>query len=159
MKQRLEDKLSYRVEAESAVRKAVMPKMVLQQIVENSINHGYRRIPKPITIGIRGYASDGRWIMELTDDGEGFDPARLAGLEERIRTAERSLRAGTEGTGMGIGGLGLLNTWSRLFLFYRGDFLWRIENRDSGGVKVTLGGPLEYDAGEVRDAVGADRRG
>jgi two-component system sensor histidine kinase YesM len=95
----------------------------------------------------------------MTDDGEGFAPDRLGELDERIRVVDGGLRAGTEGRGLGLGGLGLLNTYSRLFLFYRGDVLWEIGNRETGGARVVVGGPLRFDAGEVRSAEGADRRG
>jgi two-component system sensor histidine kinase YesM len=159
MKQRLEERLSYSVEADPAVLASPVPKIIFQQIVENSINHGYQRIQKPMAIGIRVRVSGDRWVAEMTDDGEGFAPDRLGELDERIRVVDGGLRAGTEGRGLGLGGLGLLNTYSRLFLFYRGDVLWEIGNRETGGARVVVGGPLRFDAGEVRSAEGADRRG
>lgn len=154
MKQRLEDRLAYRIDADPAALGARVPKIVFQQIAENSLTHGYRATVKPISVAIRAVVEGDRWVVEISDDGEGFSPDRLSELEERIAGAERSLRAGTDGTGLGIGGLGLVNTYSRLFLFYRGDFLWRIGNRKEGGAVVALGGPL---AGEGGDADGSDR--
>jgi len=152
MKQRLEDRLSYQIESEPSVLKAFVPKIVLQQIVENSINHGYQRIHKPICIGIRAFSSEGRWTVELTDDGQGFEDAGLADLNQRILAAEKSLRAGTEGRGIGLGGLGLINTYSRLFLFYKGDILWSLGNGENGGARVVIGGPLKFEAGEDHGA-------
>jgi len=148
MKQRLEDRLFYRVDAEPTVLRALVPKIVFQQIVENSINHGYRSVQRPMNIAIRAYASERRWVVETADDGEGFTQERLDELEERIRGAEMSLRTGTEGAGLCFGGLGLVNTYSRLYLFYGGDLLWKMENRESGGARVVVGGPLAYVAGE-----------
>jgi two-component system sensor histidine kinase YesM len=158
MKQRLEE-LQYRVAAEPAVLKARVPKIVLQQIVENSINHGYQRIQKPISVGIHAFVSENRWVVEMTDDGEGFAPLRLEELNQRIRGVERGLRAGTEGLGLGFGGLGLLSTYSRLFLFYRGDILWSIGNGEAGGARVVVGGPLSFDSREALVAEAVDRRG
>jgi two-component system sensor histidine kinase YesM len=152
MKQRLEDRLSYRIEAEPAVLKTLVPKIVLQQIVENSINHGYQKTQKPIRIDIHAFAAGERWTVELTDDGEGFDATQLADLNERIRVAQKELRAGTGGRGLGLGGLGLINTYSRLFLFYKGDIVWSLGNRGNGGARVVIGGPLEFGAGEVHGA-------
>jgi two-component system, sensor histidine kinase YesM len=159
MKQRLENRLSYRIESEADILGSPIPKIILQQVIENSINHGYLRTQKPMSIGIRAYASGERWVVEMTDDGEGFAPGRIEELGERLRAVERGLRAGREGLGFGIGGLGLINTYSRLFLFYRGDVLWDLSNRESGGARVLIGGPLKFNAREVPGAESADRRG
>jgi two-component system sensor histidine kinase YesM len=159
MKQRLEERLSYVIEAEPSALGSPVPKIVLQQIVENSINHGYQRTERPMRIGVKVYTSDKRWIAEMTDDGEGFEEGKLKELEERMRIVEQGLRTGAEGRGMGLGGLGLINAYSRLFLFYRGDFLWSIGNGERGGARVLVGGPLEFAVEEVRGAESADRRG
>ncbi len=159
MKERLEDRLLYRIEAEASVLAARMPKIILQQIVENSINHGYRKSHKPISIDISARASEGRWLVEMKDDGEGFDPDTLETLDERIRNVGQSLRAGTETRGLGIGGLGLINTYSRLFLYYKGDITWRIGNNEEGGARVLIGAPIVHLEEEVGDAADTARRG
>lgn len=159
MKQRLEDRLSYRIESEAAVLGSPIPKIILQQIVENSINHGYQRTQKPMSIRIRAYAAGGRWAAEIADDGEGFAPGRIEELTSRLREVERNLRSGSDGRGLGLGGLGLINTYSRLFLFYHGDVLWDLSNGESGGARVLIGGPMGSRDGEVLDAEGIDRRG
>ena len=169
MKQRMEERLEYRVDADASVLRARVPKIILQQIIENSIQHGYQRIQKPMMIGIRAFADHGRagfgsakagrWVVEMSDDGEGFAPDRLEELNMQIEEAGAGLRDGREARGLPLGGLGLLNTYSRLFLFYRGDVLWTLENKEGGGALVRLGGPLKFEDEEARDAAGADRRG
>jgi two-component system sensor histidine kinase YesM len=148
MKQRLEDRLDYHVEAAVAALAAPIPKIVFQQIVENSINHGYARLHKPMRIEIRIQAAGGRWLAELLDDGEGFQSARLEELKVTIGSIGEDLRAGTGDQGLALGGLGLINTYSRLFLFYHGDLLWEMGNRETGGAWVRIGGPLVAEAGE-----------
>lgn len=148
MKQRLEDRLDYHVEAAVAALAAPVPKIVFQQIVENSINHGYARLHKPMRIEIRIQAAGGRWLAELLDDGEGFQSARLEELKVTIGSIGEDLRAGTGDQGLALGGLGLINTYSRLFLFYHGDLLWEMGNRETGGAWVRIGGPLVAEAGE-----------
>lgn len=83
-----------------------------------------------------------------------FSSEGVEELRARIAGAEPCLREGTDGAGLCFGGLGLVNTYSRLFLFYRGDFLWRIGNREEGGALVAVGGPLGREGG---DAHGPDR--
>lgn len=159
MKQRLEDRLEYRMEAEPAALGARIPKIILQQIIENSINHGYQNRQGPMSIGVRVRASEGRWVAEMTDDGEGFAPGKIEDLNEQTRIAAQGLRSGAEDRGLRIGGLGLINAYSRLFLFYRGDLLWTIENMRGGGARIVIGGPLEFVEGEARHAASSDSRG
>lgn len=159
MKQRLEDRLSYLIDVDPAILGTLVPKIILHQIIENSINHGYRSSPRPISIRIRGYASGSHWCVEMIDNGDGFEKGKLEELNEKICMAGIRMKAGTEGQGFGLGGLGLINTYSRLFLFYRGDVIWNIENQESGGVRVLVGGPLKFAVAEADHAEDPDRRG
>ncbi|MFZ4617062.1 MAG: sensor histidine kinase [Rectinemataceae bacterium] len=149
MKQRLEERLDYQVEAAVAALAAPIPTIVFQQIVENSINHGYAKLHRPMRIEIRIQAEGGRWLAELLDDGEGFQSGKLEELKELVRTIGQDLRAGTGDQGLALGGLGLINTYSRLFLFYHGDLLWEMGNRETGGAWVRIGGPLVAETGEA----------
>ena len=55
----------------------IVPSMILQPLVENSIKHGLSRKVGPGTITIRSYRDHGRAIIEVEDDGMGFLPDRL----------------------------------------------------------------------------------
>ena len=51
----------------------------IQPLVENSIRHGiYQRGPAGGTVTIRSRELPDEWLVEVEDDGVGFDPARLA---------------------------------------------------------------------------------
>ncbi len=153
MKQRLEDQLSYHIEINPAIMSAQMPKMVFQQIVENSLSHGYSKTQKKISITICGYLTEKDWMVELSDNGEGIATDQLTKLKAQFQEAANNIMSGNDQLRLGIGGLGLLNTFSRLFLFYDGVFSWNIENVATGGVKVSLGGPLGFvaEGGENAD--------
>jgi len=156
MKQRLESKLSYDIRSEPAILDSIVPKIVMQQIVENSISHGYRKNPKTISIGIRSFVAGNYWRVEMTDDGDGFDSEALASLNGKIAALRENLIAGASHPGMGFGGLGLLNTYSRLYLFYKGDFVWELGNGADGGACITIGGPLAYHSSEAQNAGNTD---
>jgi two-component system LytT family sensor kinase len=55
----------------------IVPSMILQPLVENSIKHGLSRKVGTGTITIRSYREHGRAIIEVEDDGMGFLPDRL----------------------------------------------------------------------------------
>jgi two-component system sensor histidine kinase YesM len=156
MKKRLEQRLEFSFDVDSRLHGAAIPKIVLQQIAENSINHGYRDTRSRLSIHIRGYTDGGRWVLEVTDDGAGFQAERLAELRSRFSALDDELRGGSPasaGSGMEIGGLGLINTYTRLHLFYRGDFLWELDNPATGGARVVLGAALEAETETRADAV------
>lgn len=148
MQKRYEQKLAFNIDIDQAICSETLPKIVLQQIVENAINHGFESIQTTMNIDIRGYASDDWWYIEITDNGQGFDPMVLSGLEARMETIRKELFSVDSHTGFEIGGLGLLNTYARLLLFCKGQFVFRLKNVDGGGAQVTIGGVMSRDRGE-----------
>lgn len=145
MKQRLEDRLTYSIEVDPAILPARIPKIVFQQIAENSLTHGYKNKGGPIEFTVCGaLVPHGRWLVELTDNGEGIAKASLEELHRNLETLRDDPRNSVLEWGLKIGGLGLINLYARLYLFYDGDVDWSIENRTDGGVRVTLGGPLRF---------------
>ena len=50
----------------------IVPSMILQPLVENSIKHGFSRKVGPGSITIRSHRENGRAILEVEDDGMGF---------------------------------------------------------------------------------------
>jgi two-component system LytT family sensor kinase len=73
----------------------VVPSMILQPLVENSIKHGLSRKVGPGMITIRSHRENGRAVIEVEDDGMGFVLDRLdqpmssgiglANVRERLR--------------------------------------------------------------------------
>jgi two-component system LytT family sensor kinase len=55
----------------------VVPSMILQPLVENSIKHGFSRKVGPGSIVIRSHRENGRVVIEVEDDGMGFVLDRL----------------------------------------------------------------------------------
>ena len=73
----------------------IVPSMILQPLVENSIKHGFSRKVGPGSITIRSHRENGRAIIEVEDDGMGFfaesldqpmsSGIGLANVRERLR--------------------------------------------------------------------------
>jgi two-component system LytT family sensor kinase len=73
----------------------VVPSMILQPLVENSIKHGLSRKIGTGSIRIRSWRTHGRAVIEVEDDGMGFVLERLnepmasgiglANVRERLR--------------------------------------------------------------------------
>jgi two-component system sensor histidine kinase YesM len=140
MKKRYERRLDFRIEVEEELLGEPIPKIVLQQIVENSIAHGYANVQADMRISITGTAVGSRWRIEIADGGEGFAPDTLGDLRRRM--SEIASADGTPGDGFAIGGMGLLSTYARLLLFYRGGAEMDVGNAATGGARVVIGAPL-----------------
>ena len=142
MKKRFEDRLTYSVEVDPGLFEATLPRIVLQQVVENSINHGFRTVSRPMVLSLRGWRDGPRWVLEFLDNGQGFEPAELDRQTAALAETARRLDEGAWSEGLSIGGLGLRNTYGRLHLFFGGKVEWTMANRPEGGARVTIAAPV-----------------
>ncbi len=142
MKTRFEHRLEYSVEVDPGMLEEAIPKIVLQQITENSLTHGFKNSQGAMSVSVRGFIQGSRWIIEVIDNGQGFSAETLASLAERFRSIDAGLARPDARQGFAIGGMGLVNTYARLALFYGPGFLFTLENAPEGGARVTIGAAL-----------------
>jgi LytS/YehU family sensor histidine kinase len=117
MRQRFEDRLRIDVTVAPDVRKALVPHLLLQPLVENSIRHG----TDPRSNAVR---------VTVTADRDGGN-TRL-----RIRDFGRGLPKGPLHRGTGIS-----NTVERLAQLYGDGHTLQFENCQDGGLAVTVAVP------------------
>jgi len=122
MKARFEDRLKVAVDVDEETRRAMVPPLLLQPIVENSIRHGADPVSSVVNVRVRAQRVNGNLMLEIRDQGPG-------------------LRNGAPGTG-----IGLANTAERLERLYGGSHRMDIRNAHSGGVVVTLKVPYHVDS-------------
>jgi two-component system, sensor histidine kinase YesM len=140
MKKRYEHRLEFNIEVDESIYNEPIPKIVLQQIVENSVNHGFSNGQKIVKVEIKGHVKDGWWYIDFTDNGQGFELEMLNKLEKRMESMKVEISKGESKTGFAIGGMGLINTFGRLVLFYNSNFAFTLKNIENGGALVTIGG-------------------
>lgn len=87
-----------------AARRALVPCMLLQPLVENAVLHAIAPLPSRGTITIRARIAGDRVRVEIADDGVGFDPAKLNLTAVRSPTSRH--------------GIGLANVHQRLEMAY-----------------------------------------
>lgn len=142
IKSRYEHKLQYHMEVEEEIKAEIIPKIVLQQIVENSINHGFTQTSHIMEIDIKGWKEDGFWYIQVSDNGQGIEEEVLKDLQHKIARIRDRLGNKRSNVEMEIGGMGLINTYARLYLLYNEDLVFEINNCDTGAV-VKIGGKLK----------------
>ncbi len=136
MKIRFQNQLNYSISIPESLLVVEVPKLLIQPIIENTMKYGIDREP-PWNIEIKGAAFQDGWTITITDNGPGFNEVKLSKLSERIGgTAEEE-----RNTAMQINGMGLLNIYYRLMLYYGDATVYSVGNSESGGARVIIGGP------------------
>jgi len=121
----------------------VVPAMLLQPLVENSIKHGLAPKVDGGSITLRSRLQDGKLIVQVEDDGVGM-------------SAPPAVAAQTMGSGRGIG---MANVAERLQVLYGDEGKLTVRSRDTLGTLVVLELPvlqLELD-GSAAAAIYAAR--
>ena len=120
------DKLRVVKELEPASLDVMVPSMLLQPLVENSIKHGLSSKIDGGSIYLRSLLSDSHLTIEVEDDGIGMASVQLL---------ERP-------TGLGEGGIGMANVAERLKVLYGDTARMTIDSRDGTGTLVRLRLPV-----------------
>jgi sensor histidine kinase YesM len=78
---RFQDRLRVQVDASDDARKAFVPHLILQPLVENAVRHGIAPREGPGTVFVHAGATDGRLRVTVEDDGVGMGnaPSQAAG--------------------------------------------------------------------------------
>jgi two-component system LytT family sensor kinase len=105
----------------------LVPSMLLQPLIENSIKHGLEPRIDGGTVTLRSrMLTDGRLLIEVEDDGIGMDVEREGGVSLGESGAERG------------GGIGMRNVRERMEVMYGSAAEVEIVSRPGRGTKVTL---------------------
>ena len=136
-----QDKLHVVKELDPASLDVMIPAMLLQPLVENSIKHGLSSKIDGGSITLRSRISDTKVIVEVEDDGIGMGAAQLL---------ERP-------TGLGGTGIGMANVAERLKVLYGDTAHMTIDSREGKGTLVRLRMPILETAGSIPAALYEER--
>jgi signal transduction histidine kinase len=117
MRQRFEDRLRVDVRIAPEVRDALVPHLLLQPLVENSIRHGSDPRSNAVTVTVTADRDGSQTRLRIRDCGRGLP--------------QGNLRRGT----------GISNTAERLEQLYGVDHTLAFENCEDGGLAVTVAVP------------------
>jgi signal transduction histidine kinase len=128
---RFRDRLTVVFDVQPDTLDALVPNLVLQPLVENSIKHGVGPRPTPGQIEIRTKRVGSMLELEVKDNGVGLSAARLTDFNR---------------------GIGLGNTRSRLQHLYGSSHRFEFRQPPSGGLAVLIAIPL-VEVAEVIEEV------
>jgi two-component system, LytTR family, sensor kinase len=125
MRPRFEERLKISLAVEPGINQALLPKLILQPLVENSIKHAADPVSGAVHIKIEATRNNGSLLLQVKDNGPG-----LPTDEQTILTR----------------GVGLSNTVKRLNHLYGDRQKFAIQNADNGGLLIQV--TLPYHLGE-----------
>ena len=138
LKYRYDYKLQYELKINREIYREILPKIVLQQIVENSVVHGYDSTEDPIQILITGEKEDGGWYLMIHDSGKGISVEKQEELYRDAEDIRKKLSSDRSNVEMQIGGMGLVNTYARLYLLYNDKVDFIIKSSKDKGTDVII---------------------
>ena len=130
---RLSDNFSLKLEVPFELYSCMVPKMILQPIVENAIMHGLEGVENG-EITVKAHVDEEN-ILKITveDNGSGFPPEMVGRYSLTDKTKLK-------------GHLGLYNVDTILIKYYGGSFGLYLENKDGqGGAKITASLPVQNE--------------
>lgn len=131
---RYKKKLSFSITVDDEIRSYIVPKLILQPLVENSIYHGIKGKEQGGTIAIKGMKINGRVVLCVEDNGLGMPPERLEKIQRML----------SEGIVEESDSYGLTNVNERLKLFFGEGSTMKIDSTDGMGTKVSIEIREEY---------------
>ncbi|MBB6674632.1 cache domain-containing sensor histidine kinase [Cohnella nanjingensis] len=138
------DRLRVVYEIDEAARELLIPKLILQPLVENALYHGIGDREQGGTVWIGAVLLAGELILAVRDDGKGLNEEEVEALNRAI-AAEPSYRTWqrTDRDALGLG-----NIYQRIKLIYgeRGDL--SVDSSIGQGLAVTISIRIREKEGE-----------
>jgi two-component system, LytTR family, sensor kinase len=134
---RFGEKLRFIKEIDPETLDRMVPSMLLQPLIENSIRHGLATKVDGGMIRVRSYLADGRLHLVVEDDGVGIPETRLATLFEQ--------------------GIGVSNVNERMKVLYGPDYRMWIDSKPGEGTRTGIeipDVPVTADIGQEIPAAG-----
>ncbi|MCI9632315.1 sensor histidine kinase [Schaedlerella arabinosiphila] len=125
-KNRLEDRLNYQWELAEDTLDVLVPRLIMQPIVENAVIHGIEPLKKGGVILMKAWIEKEMLLIRVTDNGRGMNQEELEALREKI--------SGTDE----IENIGMRNIQRRMELTYGQEQAMEIQSVQGEGTTITL---------------------
>ena len=108
-KMRYNEKLRYEIDLDPQTEDCLLPKLILQPLVENAIYHGIKVKQQGGTVRIESLLEEDRLLITVEDDGVGMTPEQLETILDKKESDAESTK------------IGVYNVNERLQLFFGPD--------------------------------------
>ncbi|QYR22887.1 sensor histidine kinase [Paenibacillus sp. sptzw28] len=137
MNSTMREPISYQLDIREETEYELVPRFLLQPIIENALIHGLNRSSGTIYIGSELHAE--RLHLLVRDNGRGMTQEELERLRTKLDESKRGPVAESAG---GLSGIGITNVYSRLHMLFGSLCAMTIESEPGRGTTVYLSIPL-----------------
>ena len=135
---RFMNKYTISIEIEEDVMEQCMPKMIIQPLVENAVFHGLEPKEESGTVGVFVGKEKERLAIRVWDSGCGMDEKELETLKNKLKEFDR-----TSLLPMQKHGIGMVNIYRRLRLFYSDQLEFNVTSKKGEGTRIEILVPLD----------------
>lgn len=138
MQIRFGDTFSYTCEVPPEAQDVLIPKLIVQPVVENAFKYAFNNTP-PWSLHLRAYADNQHWQICVEDNGGSLTDQTRDSILWKLKHMDHT----KELHNMHIGGMGLKNVYLRLALQYGKEAVFNIDNTQKGKTAFLIGGPIQ----------------
>lgn len=129
---RYNNRLTYDIKIDELAKVRIVPKLILQPLIENCINHGYKS-KENLHIILDIEIIEDHLVMTVIDNGEGIEINRLNKIIDLL-----------DHDGVESNSIGLTNVHRRLKLLYGDEYGLKINSEIGKGTLITIRIPNNY---------------
>lgn len=132
---RYEDRLMYEINFDAKAAEVLIPPLIIQPLVENSVVHGLENKEGTVHVHVSVTMQENEIQVNVSDDGVGMSSQRLAEILEVITKAEEEQRSR----------IGMRNVHQRLVLYYGEQHGLKIASEEGRGTEISFSIPSDSD--------------
>lgn len=132
---RYEERLMYEIEFDTKASEILIPPLIIQPLVENSVVHGLENKEGTVHVKVSVKLLANEIRVYVIDDGAGMSQQRLSDLRVVISQAEEEEKSR----------IGLRNVHQRLLLYYGEQQGLKIISEEGKGTEITFSIPYDSD--------------
>ncbi|PLS05599.1 sensor histidine kinase [Neobacillus cucumis] len=138
MNMRQKEKVTVEISVDEEAHSILIPRFILQPIIENSIIHGLNQSAG--TIKLKTKLNENELIITIEDDGCGMDEETLNHLQSKLILSADSDYSMPQHK-KGFSSLGLSNVYERMYMTFGQEFKMEIKSEIGKGTQVILSIP------------------
>ncbi|MFU0826756.1 MAG: HAMP domain-containing protein [Lachnoclostridium sp.] len=136
-KYRFGDKITYHHYIMKECLAYKIPKLAISTFIENAFVHGIEMAVNNGIISVTITKNSDYLFIEISDNGKGFQPEKLAEIKNMIKCADSNMLYEAKSTGM-------LNAFLRLKMFTEGNIEFEVDSELENGTDILIKLPLIY---------------
>lgn len=140
LKKRYGKKINMVMDVEPETLECIIPKLIVQPIVENAVYHGLEMKVGNGTICLKARRDESRMHIDIIDDGIGIDENTLYKLNNSLEEVLDETAAGVENMDGALisSSIGIINVHKRIRLLYGDEYGLHISSRIAEGTHVSI---------------------